>query len=1446
MRHLLLLSLASALITYGCGSDDQASPTDAPGSLGEACYPNDTCDSGLTCVNTICVPADPRGEDVGTHGDVVPDVTTPEDTTGTDVTIPEDTTGPDVTIPEDTTGTDVAPDVQGTADTILDTASDAEPEDTAAETTDAVVPAPICGDGEQDEGEACDDGEANSDAWGSEPHCNEDCSGLAPYCGDGVCEDGEESFETCDADCMAPPCPGGDGGEVGPEGGTFSYQGLTIDFPAGALESPETVCIMLEDLDAPLGYTAYSSIYRLEPLGLPLAAPAVVTLELAEEVSPSNAALFWGKPAGPAYDWVGGEVTGTSISAEVQHLARGFVGDGVNYSPPADTSCAIVHMLEGRTVEPSAVAMFLTVDDCDGNPVTELAAEDFLIKENDAKLSSEAAVAVLPMNGLQVVVSLVLDVSASTSENIPTLITAASELVNQLQVQQNLPVRISIELFSGLEKSEIWQGHWLDPDDLLAKLEEIESYDSGDMSSTNLHGAIIDALDRNSNAQADLVERNFGGAFSTGYVVLFTDGADTAGWLTKEQSLDVIDAYDIPVMAVGLSSPDYDEDSLNELAPGGVYTADSPEGLATAFGALGNQIAGQVKRTYLIGYCSPKKAGEHQVTVELADASNEGIASYTFDATGFAPGCSAEFFETACDTYECGGLGCGACDDQTSACVEESLHCVDNCTTQCDAAGPITNAQGYEQACDQECDSDGLEAPDDNCPFITSTDQTDTDGDDQGDLCDPDDDGDGVNDEEDDFPLTAACSAISQDDCFACGDPCGEFGVCTAVGVCECGPGATGAICETCPTNWTGQNCDACSGGWTGDACDVCPANWTGEACDACYAGWSGEACETCPANWTGENCEDCSGGWTGEDCGTCPVNWAGDGCDTCANSWTGDSCLTCPSNWTGEDCDACSGGWSGENCDTCPGNWTGDDCDACSAGWTGDMCDTCPSNWKGEDCDVCANGWTGESCDTCPSNWTGDECENCAGGWAGESCDVCPDNWVEEENCSTCSAGWAGESCDVCPENFEGDACDACSGGWQGESCDTCHPNWAGDNCDICAGGWTGEYCGDCPPNWMGPAEGGSCEVCFGGWSGEECDSCLPNWTGAACDNCSGGWTGVDCDLCPSNWTGENCDTCSGAWAGENCDVCPGNWAGENCEICSNGWTGAACDVCPSNWSGEDCDSCTGTGCVATRGAFVCYILSSAAIECVGDGATTPPAGLYRSLDVGTAHACAITKEGAAVCWGLNSSGQSSPPGGVFSGPIAGGTAHTCALDADGKAVCWGQNEYGQSSPPTTPLTAITAGNYYTCGLDTLGNAVCWGTPQWNANAADPPEGTFTAISAGYDNTCAISPNGDATCWGHNGYGQSAPIASEAPYTAIAGGQDHSCGVAESGDIVCWGDNSVSGIALADIDADPGDRFSTVTAGLLRTCGIAVDSAGSAKGLWCSGGGDPWLESSL
>ncbi len=75
-------------------------------------------------------------------------------------------------------------------------------------------------------------------------------------------------------------------------------------------------------------------------------------------------------------------------------------------------------------------------------------------------------------------------------------------------------------------------------------------------------------------------------------------------------------------------------------------------------------------------------------------------------------------------------------------------------------------------------------------------------------------------------------------------------------------------------------------------------------------------------------------------------------------------------------------------------------------------------------------------------------------------------------------------------------------------------------------------------------------------------------------------------------------------------------------------------------------------------------------------------------------------------------------------------GEFHACALSAEGEATCWGNDDDGQSTPPKGPFVAISAGGYHTCALNAEGEATCWGRTR--EQQSDPPEGYFTAIDAG------------------------------------------------------------------------------------------------------------------
>src|SRR5258706_6771022 len=94
-RSLMVTICAGALVACGGGDD-----TGALGAEGSPCYPNNTCDHGLTCLSTFCVRVVLEGgSDAGFDGGTNPavDGATSEGTSDGDMTDATDATPPDAT-----------------------------------------------------------------------------------------------------------------------------------------------------------------------------------------------------------------------------------------------------------------------------------------------------------------------------------------------------------------------------------------------------------------------------------------------------------------------------------------------------------------------------------------------------------------------------------------------------------------------------------------------------------------------------------------------------------------------------------------------------------------------------------------------------------------------------------------------------------------------------------------------------------------------------------------------------------------------------------------------------------------------------------------------------------------------------------------------------------------------------------------------------------------------------------------------------------------------------------------------------------------------------------------------------------------------------------------------------------------------------------------------------
>ena len=231
-----------------------------------------------------------------------------------------------------------------------------------------------------------------------------------------------------------------------------------------------------------------------------------------------------------------------------------------------------------------------------------------------------------------------------------------------------------------------------------------------------------------------------------------------------------------------------------------------------------------------------------------------------------------------------------------------------------------------------------------------------------------------------------------------------------------------------------------------------------------------------------------------------------------------------------------------------------------------------------------------------------------------------------------------------------------------------------------------------------------------------------------------------------------------------------------------------------------------------------------------------------FTSLSAGATHACAVTRAGAAYCWGENDEGQlgdgtkkrSGKPVRVASPErfrsVSAGLGHSCGVAIDGRAYCWGSGAFGKlgngseraSLRPVEVrggirFAMVSAGNTYTCAVSASGVAYCWGSNEFG-QLGDGTEGrtrgsmipqrvtgghvfrSIAASTAAREATCGVTLAGAALCWGwesealgqHNlpAGGMPGVVVGDLVFQSVSVGFNHACGVVKGGDVYCWGDN--------------------------------------------------------
>jgi hypothetical protein len=288
-------------------------------------------------------------------------------------------------------------------------------------------------------------------------------------------------------------------------------------------------------------------------------------------------------------------------------------------------------LVDASVQKPSNVAVYFTVDTSGGDPVPGLGAEQFRIYEDDRLVSPfESKQTILnPEVAAMHYTLLLVDMSGSVTQSgsLPALEEAAGKFTQRVgQYQQT-----AIYAFDG--RPEIVPVRGFSSGGAGGGAGVLSSFHSKDPS-TNLHGAVVEAIKvLEHQLKRSPVPLRFG------TLVIFTDGTDHAHRVSRADLMSALDQVDFEVFVIGVGA-EIDESELKAIGRSGAALSREPGAVGVSFDQIAARIEGYSKRFYLLSYCSPARAGEHELkVVPVATDGRKGSLRYRFNADGFGPTC---------------------------------------------------------------------------------------------------------------------------------------------------------------------------------------------------------------------------------------------------------------------------------------------------------------------------------------------------------------------------------------------------------------------------------------------------------------------------------------------------------------------------------------------------------------------------------------------------------------------------------------------------------------------------------------------------------------------------------------------------------------------------------------------------------------------------------------
>jgi hypothetical protein len=286
-------------------------------------------------------------------------------------------------------------------------------------------------------------------------------------------------------------------------------------------------------------------------------------------------------------------------------------------------------LIQASVQRPSNIAVYFTVERWNGEPVAGLAAESFRIHEDGQPVSAlESKQTILnPEVAAAHYLLLLIDMSGSVSdsEDVGVVIDSARQFGARVQKYQ----KVGVYAFDGSPKVHRITGFTGGPHGGLEALSGFRPRDP----STNLNGAILEAMGL---LRAQM--RSSSAPLTFGTLVVFTDGTDRAHRVPRTRLHEELAIAEMDVIVIGVGD-EIDEGELQAIGKDGAILTRDRAQITSAFEQAAARVEAFSRRYYLLGYCSPARAGAHELSIETTVGRETGRLTYDFDATGFGPNC---------------------------------------------------------------------------------------------------------------------------------------------------------------------------------------------------------------------------------------------------------------------------------------------------------------------------------------------------------------------------------------------------------------------------------------------------------------------------------------------------------------------------------------------------------------------------------------------------------------------------------------------------------------------------------------------------------------------------------------------------------------------------------------------------------------------------------------